>query len=91
MEKLTDVENGIDEEIAEYSIRENVAYMALAAGRLLTSNRIPDMPLPELVAVLIQLAEEFDRENGSEMVGVNTVEAISRYAEEKLFERFGGT
>ena len=55
----------------------------------LVSKKIPDAPLPELIAVLIQLAEDFDMEFGSEMVGDNTVKAISEFAEAKLIERYG--
>jgi len=78
-----------DDEIAEYSERTNIAYMSLVAGRLLVSNKIPDAPLPELIAFLLQLAEEFEMEYGSELVGGNTVKAISEFAEAKLIERYG--
>jgi hypothetical protein len=79
----------IDDEIAEYSIKENVGYMALVASRLIFQDKIRDIPLPELVTNIIQIAEDFDMEYGSEMVGDDTVNAINKFTEQRLLEQFG--
>ena len=89
MDNKTNGQDMIENEIAEYSVRENVAYITLAASALMQSKRIPDVPRPVLVAAIIQLAEDFDREFGSEAVGDDTVKAINKFAEEKLTEQFG--
>jgi len=86
MDKFT--HDTVEEEIAEYSIRENIAYMSLVAGRLILNKMIPDVPKPILVTSIIQMAETFHKEHGSDRVGDDTVKALSQYAEEKLIEQF---
>jgi len=89
MSANTAVNEAVDDEIAEYSMNENVGYMSLVAGRLLNNKKIHDVPLPELVTYIIQLAEEFDMEHGTDMVGGDTVAAINQFAEQRLVEKFG--
>ena len=83
------VSDAVDDEIAAYSVMENTVYMTWVAGRLLINKVIPDVPRPVLVPAIIQIAEAFDLEHGSDMVSDDTVKAINQYAEEKLIERFG--
>jgi len=84
----TAVHDAIGEEISSYSIMENIAYMTLVAGRLMINRAIPEVPRPLLIPAIIQIAETFELEHGSDMVGNDTVEAINKYAEEKLTEQF---
>ena len=89
MDNKTSGQDSISSEIAEYSIKENVAYISLAASALMQNKQIPDVPHPILVTTIIQIAEDFDREFGSEVVGDDTVKAINQFAEERLKEQFG--
>jgi hypothetical protein len=79
----------IDDEISEHSIRENVFYMTITASQMITDRKIPDVPRPILAAEVILLAEEFEREYGSEVVDGDTVKAIDKFAEEWLLKKFG--
>ena len=82
------VDDALVDEIAVYSIMENVAYMAIAARNLMFLRKLPDVPLPLLVTAIIKFAEEFDQENGTDAVGEDTVKAINTFVEDKLIERF---
>jgi len=89
MDEHANNHDSVADEIAVYSIMENIAYITLTASGLILSNRIPDVPRPVLVAAIIQLAEEFDRDFGSEAVGEDTVKEINKFADYKLTEKFG--
>jgi len=85
----TAVHDAVGDEIAMYSIMENIAYMTLFAGQMMSDKKISDVPQPILVADIIKIAEEFDNEHGTEMVGQDTAKALKQFTEEKLLELYG--
>ena len=78
----------VDDEIAMYSVMENIAYIAWLADKMIATKTITDVPRPKLVAAVIQIADEFDREHGSDFSGGDTVKTIEQYAEQMLLEKF---
>ena len=87
-EAYTEVSDAVDDEITIYSIMTNVAYMMTIANKMVQNKQIPNVSQPELIAAVIQIAEEFENENGSGMVGDDTVKVINQFVEEKIKEQF---
>jgi len=79
--------NEIDNEIMEYSIRENVFYITRVAAKLENNRKLKDIPRIELMPVVIQLAEQFESEF-SESAG-DPVKELESFAEKELLIRFG--
>ena len=83
------IDDTIGDEIAVYSIMENIGYMMLVASRMMSEKQIPNIPHPKLIAFIIQIAEEFDLTYGSEKVGDDTAKSLQNFAEQKLTEQYG--
>lgn len=82
------VYDAVGDEIAAYSMMENIVYITLTADKMMSSKQITVVPLPKLVTDIIQIAEAFDKEYGTEMVGEDTVNALNQFAETKLLELY---
>jgi hypothetical protein len=77
----------IDDEIAEYSVRENVFFIARHAFWLEVTKKLKSVPSEELMPIVILMAEEYEKKFGGS--NLNTVEALEAYAEKELIARFG--
>lgn len=66
-----------DEEIREYSVKENVFLGAWEAAKM--SAELSHIPQSEIMATMIALAEEYDNENPN-----GTAEDFILYAQSKL-------
>ena len=77
----------IDEEISLYSIMTNVFYVTQMADRLLGSKQIPNVPRVELMTLVVQLAEQFEREHGGDADGQDPIVKLENFAENELKTR----
>jgi hypothetical protein len=77
----------IDNEIMEYSIRENVFYITRVATWLENNRKLKDISPIELMPVIIQLAERFEFEFGTS--ADNPIKELEAFAKRELLGRFG--
>jgi len=81
--------DAIDEEIAQYSIKENIAYIALMVSAMIRTGQIQDTPGPVLVAAVIEIAEAFETEYGEYDGPEETILLMEQFATKELTARFG--